>query len=251
MDNWFFYSAIRAVSLQLCDAFTGLKVAKVDAEGNIKSWVDVPLNYGLKDKWYYWLNDKKQHHMFPIMGLHLTQLQMDTNRAVQKQGKIRLLKNKDGSDVNPRLNIREMLAPSPWKITYQLAIASKTVIEVEQILEQILPFFNPFLMLNIPIIELPFDYDAKVILGTVSPDTKDTLDMDESRPVNWTVELVVDAYLFKPVRDISTIRKIILQYYDENHDENQVLTQAVIDGTKDPVTTKLLNYYWDKEQFLT
>ena len=55
---------------------------------------------------------------------------------------------------------------------------------MEQILEQILPFFNPFLMLNVVIPEIDFNYDAKVILGTVSPETETTLAMDATRPVS-------------------------------------------------------------------
>jgi hypothetical protein len=52
---------------------------------------------------------------------------------------------------------------------------------LEQILEQILPFFNPFVMVNVTLPEIDLSYDAKVILGTVSPETETTLAMDESR----------------------------------------------------------------------
>jgi hypothetical protein len=86
---------------------TGLVVKKIDGMGNVTNTVEVPLKFGIKEKFYYWLNDKKQEIMFPVMGVHLTQLQYASDRATAKLDKIYLGTDTAGDTV------RETFAPSP------------------------------------------------------------------------------------------------------------------------------------------
>ena len=234
MDKWFYYASIRAVSLALCDVFTDLTVKKIDSNGNVlNSTIDVPLKYGLKEKFYLWLNDKKQEIQFPVMALHQTQLQYDANRATSK-----LEKFYPANTTNNKQSLTEFLNPAPWKFSYTLSIASKFAIETDQILEQILPFFNPFIIIKVQLPEINFEYDAKVILGTVSPENQTTIDMDGTRNILWTLELTVDSWLFKPIKDVNTINKIIIDYISDS--EKLQLAQQIIDGTVDPISYKLL-----------
>lgn len=229
MNNWFYYSSIRSVSFALTHAFSGLKIKKIDGEGNISNSIDVPLKYGLKEKFWYWLNDNKQEAQFPIMGLSLTSLSYAQDRATAKLERIHPVINET--------KVKEMLAPSPWRITYNLGIATKYQIELDQILEQILPFFNPFMMLSINIQDIPMHYDAKVILGSVSPENMTSIDTDDYRHIIWNIELNVDAWMFKPCNDRGLIQKIILNY----HKKEKLVEQQIIDGTKDPITCELRN----------
>lgn len=233
MNKWFYYSGIRSASLALSDAFTGLTVKKIDGQGKVTETVEVPLRYGLKEKFYYWINDKKQEIVFPIMALHQTQLQYDADRATAKLERF----YPNSASPQDRTVWKELINPSPWKLTYNLGIATKFQIELEQILEQILPFFNPFLMINVTIPEIAFSYDAKVILGTVSPETQTTIDIDNTRVVMWNIELTVDTWLFKPVKDVSIIKKIITNLHLKPEDKQ--IAQMIWDGTADPVSFEL------------
>ena len=130
-------------------------------------------------------------------------------------------------------------------MAYTVEIVSKFVIEVEQILEQILPFFNPFLMLNIPIPELNFDYDCKVLLNSVGLNSDYNIDIAENRLISWKLELSCDAYLFKPSKDIRLIEKIITNV--KTMPGNELAGQSIVDGTKEPPIISLNKFCFEGE----
>lgn len=242
MDNWFYYSSIRAVSLALTDAFTGLKIAKTDKEGKVLGMVAVPLKYGLKTKEYLFKHDKKFNPQLPMMGMYSTQMQYSQDRATQKLGRVYI-----DLDRNVEVNkVTELINPVPWDISYTLEIATKFVLEAEQILEQILPFFNPFLMISVPIPEIGFSYDCKVVLGSVSEEKQTELSEEEVRNIKWTIELACHAYLFKPVTETKLITKIVNNYYDMNSDQ-PFRTQQIIDGTVDPIKMYYLDHNFEDD----
>lgn len=211
MDSYFYFSSIRSVTIQLMNIFSDIKIMKYSKEGKPVKEVEVPLKYSTKEAFYWWLYDKKQTGYLPMMSMHLTGLSYDSNRATQSNDKLRRQINKLDEEGNKK--IIELLKPAPWKFSYQLNIASVYLNDMDQIIEQIIPFFSPFIMTNVKIPEAYFDYDAKIILGGLSQDVSEDISNDSYRLVKWTMDLNVDGFIMKPNKESNIIKEINIPYY--------------------------------------
>jgi hypothetical protein len=72
----------------------------------------------------------------------------------------------------------------PYTIDYQLAISSLYHNELDQILEQIMPYFTPYVMIRVNIPEIDNYFDCKVILTNVTPDVGIEIPEDNYRTIN-------------------------------------------------------------------
>jgi hypothetical protein len=92
------------------------------------------------------------------------------------------------------------------------------MVDVDQILEQILPFFNPFIQIRITIPELSTTMDMRVQFTGASPDITFDMADEERRVLMWNLDFTVQGYLFQPLLDPDTaglVEQIILQYYTD------------------------------------
>jgi hypothetical protein len=102
----------------------------------------------------------------------------------------------------------------PYNISFTLSMASLYMNETDQMLEQILPYFTPYVMTRVQVPEIDSHFDCKVILNGVSPDFEINMSDDEYRIVKWDLSFEVHSYLIKPVSDPSIINEIYLQFKD-------------------------------------
>lgn len=207
MNKFFYFSSIRSVTIQLMNAFSDIKVMKYLEEERVKE-VNVPIKYSTKEKFYWWIYDKKQERRLPMMSIHMTSLNYNSARKTERWSK--LYKN-IGTEQDPK--IIEILKPIPYTFGYQLNLASNYLSEAEQILEQILPYFSPFIMLNVKIPDAYLSYDAQCRMGGCSLDVPEDLSEDMTRLVKWSIDLSVDGYIMAPNEESKMIKEINIPYY--------------------------------------
>lgn len=83
MNKYFYFSSIRSVTIQLMNAFSDIKVMKYLGDERVKE-VEVPIKYSTKEKFYWWLFDKKQEKRLPIMSIHMTSLSYNSRKENRK-----------------------------------------------------------------------------------------------------------------------------------------------------------------------
>jgi hypothetical protein len=143
--TYFYYGSLRKSIIKFLSIFDDLRVAKYDNDGNIIKYVDVPIKYMPKKKFFSWLFANKQERRFPMIGVEMISIEYDSERATGAQTKI------DVNSSNYTLN------PVPYNIGFRVSMTTEFLNEQDQLNEQLLPFFAPFAVTKLFIEELDLE----------------------------------------------------------------------------------------------
>lgn len=230
MDNYFHFNTIRKTTIRFLDVFNNIKIAKYNEEGIITKYVTVPLIYAPKQKFYHWIYTRKKEKRLPMISGYITAITPTVNeRGTNKDIKI---PSCDGTSYHKSL--------IPYTIDYQLAISSLYHNELDQILEQIMPYFTPYVMIRVNIPEIDNYFDCKVILTNVTPDVGIEIPEDNYRTINWTLDFTVHTYTIQPLTDTKQIENMYLHL--KNKDNGGLYETIHLSGYKDESSQIISNY---------
>ena len=176
----------------------------------------VPLAYGPKQKFLARLDqnpdptNKRVQITLPRISFEINGIQYDPVRKVSPTQKIKFPKDNDEN--------KNVFMPVPYNLSFELAIISKNQEDGLQILEQILPFFQPHYNLSVKLVpDVEETKDVPVVLTSV--DYEDTYEGDFSsrRAIIYTLQFTVKTFLYGPVTDSKTIKKVITDYYTDTN----------------------------------
>lgn len=214
MEQLYYYNSIRKTIVQTLDLFNDINIAKYDKAGSIVKLIKVPIKLAPKEKFLTWIyNQKSFERRLPMMGLSMTGLAYDPSRMTNDVTPITYMV--DGE-------FMKHVTPVPYNINFKLNIATQYIVEMDQVLEQILPFFSPYVEIRIPLPEFNNSYNVKVILQSASQTSTIDKNQDEYRIVTWELDFVAHAFLLKPTRDTKLIHKIIERYYNNQDSWNSM-----------------------------
>jgi hypothetical protein len=205
--------------IQFLDIFNEIRIARYESDGaTVRGYLKVPLKFAPKAKTWYWIHERKYDEILPIMSATMQSCEFAADRVVNKDAKI--IKTTGGSSVSRFLN------PVPYNFGFQLSIWALFMVDIDQILEQILPFFEPqaFTQINIP--ELDATVDVKVVFQSCTPDVNFEMDDVSRRVLLWNLDFAVQGYIFRPITDSGIAEEIIINYYtdDEAFDNRSSLS---------------------------
>lgn len=201
----FYFGLIRKSIIKFLSIFDDMKVAKYDSDGNVIKYVEVPLKFMPKKKWYSWIYERSHEKRFPVIGAEITSISYDSARESGRYEKSTI----DSGDNT----ITYTRTPVPYNITFQLSVATEYLSEQDQIAEQILPFFNPYVYTSVYIEDIDTSIDVKIGFESVSPQQDVDIVEDEYRTVLWQYEFTANVYLLRPESSIKTIRKVVQKIY--------------------------------------
>ena len=166
----------------------------------------VPIIYSPKEKMVTRLFSdpdlyKQIQVILPRMGFEITGITYD---AARKQNS--LLKS-----AAPRTSTTATSAYMgvPYDINFQLTIYARNIDDGTQIVEQILPFFNPDFTVTANMIpDLGLLKDVPVVLDSVSNDIQYEGNYDSIRAVMWTLNFTMKIYYYGPVTYPKIIRRV-------------------------------------------
>lgn len=191
--------------MQFLDLFNDIQINRYTRDGTFLKRITVPLQYGPKEKTWYWVNQRKDDEMLPILGASLTGVEYSLERQTNKHRKIVASVNEN--------SVSRYLNPVPYDINFQLGVWSLYMYDVDQILEQILPFFQPYVHIRIPIEELSTSFEAKVNFSSAAPEFESEYADEGRRVLKYTLDFIVQTYMFKPIEDQGTINDIFVNFY--------------------------------------
>tara|TARA_Y100001963_G_scaffold90807_1_gene125165 strand:- start:628 stop:1353 length:726 start_codon:yes stop_codon:yes gene_type:complete len=108
--------------------------------------------------------------------------------------------------------------PVPYNLSFKLYAMTQYNEDSLQIIEQILPYFQPSFNLTVDLVKsIGEKRDIPMVLESVSFDDNYDSGMDEKRVIIHTLDFTAKTYLFGPVADSSTglIKKVQVDYSTE------------------------------------
>ena len=176
----------------------------------------VPLAYGPKQKFLARLDqnpdptNKRVQITLPRISFEINGISYDSTRKVSPTQKIRVPKDVDEN--------RNAFMPVPYNLSFELAIISKNQEDGLQILEQILPYFQPHYNLSVKLIpDLSETKDVPVVLNSVEYEDDYENNFQTRRAIIYTLQFTVKTYLYGPVTDQKVIKKAITDIYADTN----------------------------------
>jgi hypothetical protein len=176
----------------------------------------VPLAYGPKQKFLARLDqnpdptNKRVQITIPRISFEINGITYDSSRKVSPTQKIKFAKDTDEN--------KNVYMPVPYNLSFELAIISKNQEDGLQILEQILPFFQPHYNLSVKLLpDVGETKDVPVTLNSVDYEDEYEGDFSARRAIIYTLQFTVKTYLYGPITDSKTIKKVITDMYTDTN----------------------------------
>lgn len=209
-NNTFYHGTTRKLIIAFASLFSNLYVQRKD--GDIINNVKVPLAYESQKKYLARLiKDTAKNRQVPRMGFIMNGLEMDTTRAGNQMNELQFKNDTDSSFA--------LYSPIPYNFNFSLDIYVDYMDDGLQIIEQILPYFQPdFNMVIEEIPELNIIRDIPIVMGAVAMTDEFEGEFGEHRIVNWTIDFIMKGWVYPPIRDGKVIKEIIANYKFQNED---------------------------------
>ena len=204
-----FYHAIMRKSVAVFGTlFNNITVVRKDSSGNIKDFQKVPLAYGPRQKFLARideqrdLTDPKVALKLPRMSFEITSLEYDsTTKLSQFSG---LTTTSTGTTSSTAKQI------VPYILNMQLNIIAKNQDDALQILEQILPTFQPLYTVSVKLLDdVNESFDVPITLQSVSLSDDYEGDFQTRRSLIYTLDFTMKIRFFGRVSDSAIIREVI------------------------------------------
>ena len=166
----FYHATVRKSVAVFGTMFNNIRVARKKGDGSLINQIKVPLAYGPKQKFLSRLDtetgqDASIAIKLPRMSFERTGIELDTTK---KLGKRAIITEPGTTGTTTQRNSIKQFAP--YNINMQLNIMAKNQDDGLQIMEQILPFFQPDYTVTIKPIDgwSTFKQDVPVVLNGVA-----------------------------------------------------------------------------------
>jgi hypothetical protein len=219
LGQQFYHESIRKVIIAFGTTFNNIQLVRKDNDGNIKQSMKVPLAYGPRQKWLARLNEdadlsKAVAITLPRIGFEIQNLQYDPGRKLNRVQKIKKVKGKN----DDRLDTQYM--PVPYNLNIQLYVMAKESDDSLQIIEQILPYFQPDYTLTInDMADMGIKRDVPIVLNSVAYEDNYQGDFESRRAIIYTLDFTAKFYLYGPVTSQAVIKTVQVDQYSNLPDQ--------------------------------
>ena len=204
----FYHATMRKSVAVFGTLFNNMNVIRKDGSGGILSQIKVPLAYGPKQKFLARLDqeagfDAPLAIKLPRMAFEITSLEIDDTQKLQKRNKI---VETHASDITKRKTISHYTS---YNIGMSLYILTKNQDDGLQIVEQILPYFQPDYTVTIkPVDNFDLKQDVPIVLDSVSIDDQYEGEFTERRVLTYQLDFTMKMKFYGPTADVGLIREI-------------------------------------------
>jgi len=212
LGTYFYHEIIRRTVISFGTLFNEIYIRHKDSGGANISEIKVPLAYGPMQKFLARLQQQAELNKpiamtLPRLSFEMTSIQYDPAR---KANVTQTFKTLDGN------NLKKVYLPVPYNIGFQVNLMSKIQDDALQVVEQILPFFQPSFNLTVDLVNsIGEKRDIPVVLDSVTFTDDYEGDFSTRRILIYTFNFTAKTYLFGPIADSTEglIRKVQVDYY--------------------------------------
>jgi len=220
--QYYYHEIIRNTIVAFGTLFNTIDIKHKKQNDEDYSIIRVPIAYGPVEKFLARLEQKPDLRKrvsitLPRMSFEMTSIRYDNSRKISTMQTFKAISQTDNK------TIKKMFMPVPYNIGIQLSIMTQYNEDALQIVEQILPYFQPSFNLSVDLVSsIGEKRDIPMILEDVS--FKDNYDSgyEEKRTIIYTLDFTAKTYLFGPVpnSDEGFIKKVQVDYYSDTNTKN-------------------------------
>ena len=208
---------MRKVVVAFGTMFNDINLVRTNNAGEVIQTMKVPLAYGPKQKWLARLQEdpnitKKVAVTLPRLGFEIQTISYDSTR---KLNSIQKLKKVNSSAQGKTMS--QQFMPVPYNMDFQMAVMAKNSDDALQIVEQILPFFQPDYTVTLnDNTAMGTTRDVPIVLTNVGYEDNYESDMITRRAIIYTLDFTAKFYLYGPVTDQKVIKTVQVDQYTDS-----------------------------------
>ena len=238
LGQYFYNESLRKCIIAFGSLFNDIYIQRKDGS-TVSQSMKVPLAYGPKQKFMVRLDadpnlDQKVAITLPRIGFEIAGFDYDPSRKLN-----RIIKRKKVANTsdNALKSMSTQYSPVPYNLAFELFVMTKNSDDGIQIVEQILPFFQPEYTVTInEVPEMSIIRDVPIVLNSIGYEDTYTGSFTERRAIIYTLNFIAKAYVYGPVATSKPITKAEATVYADLQDKApprvaRVTQQAI--GTPD------------------
>jgi hypothetical protein len=213
LGNYYYHQITRKTIIAFGTLFNHIYIKHKNSDDDIISDMRVPLAYGPTQKFLAKIEQQSELNKpiqitLPRISFEMTSIQYDSTRKANVTQTFKTCGNGD--------TVKKVYMPVPYNIGFQLNIMTKLQDDALQIVEQILPNFQPAFNLTVDLVDsIGEKRDIPVVLDSVSFTDDYEGDYSTRRTLIYTLNFTAKTYLFGPISDSTEglIRKVQVDLY--------------------------------------
>ena len=193
MFGYFYNEILRRTIISFGTLFNNITIEQDN------SVLKVPLAYGPTQKFLARIEqspdlNKPTAITLPRMSFEFTGLTYDPTRKVTTTQQFSVKDPNDGTEV------KKAFMPVPYNMQFELSVMTKLNDDALQVVEQILPYFQPAYNLTVELVEtIKEKRDIPVVLENITMEDDYEGDFTKRRVLLYTLRFTAKTYLFGPV----------------------------------------------------
>ena len=214
----FYHAHIRRIVTVFGTIFNNINIIRKDQTGKVIHSIRVPLAYGPKAKFLQRLDEQKDLQgnkvamKLPRMSFEITTLVYDATTKLNRNNMVTAI---DSNDTTKQDSVRTF---APYRMNFQLSIMAKNQDDALQIMEQILPYFQPEYTVTVKELDsVNVTTDIPFVLTNVTMEDTYEGDFTTRRAIIYTLDFEARVRFYGPLS-----RKAVIKYVDVNFITNDV-----------------------------
>ena len=215
LGQQFYHETIRNVIVAFGTMFNNIQIVRKNNSGTVIQTMKVPLAYGPKQKFLTRLDQDPSLSSataitLPRLGFEIGNLSYD---PIRKMNRVQKFKKVKGSSSNSN-KLDTQFMPVPYNMSITLYAMAKNSDDALQIVEQILPFFQPDYTLTInDMSDMGIKKDIPIILNSVDYEDSYQGDFSARRAIIYTMTFQTKFFLYGPVTSSKVIKTVQVDQY--------------------------------------
>jgi hypothetical protein len=212
-------SGLRKIVISFGQIFNNIIIERRDSNDAVTGRIKVPLAYAPKEKFLVRLDQKSNLEnrefsmVLPRLGFEITGLNYDATRKLTRVQKFKKVKPSTEGERH-----FYNYTPVPYNINLNLHCFTATAEDGLQIIEQILPYFQPDYTVTINSIpSMNIKRDVPIVLNNITYEDSYTGDFTTRRAVIYTLNFTAKTYLYGPLNTQGVIKTVQSDIYTDTN----------------------------------
>lgn len=212
LGKYWYHGLVRKYVTIFGSIFNDISIVRTDTNGESVQNIVVPVMFGPKER-YLARQDQNEDLLRPVsllqptVSFNLTGLRYDPKRKLNSLGYCTTGSSNSGT-------LKRQMNPVPYILEFTLSIVSRNTDDSLQILEQILPFFSPTLMVSANLIpEMNYQNTSlPITLMSISHDDFYEGSFESKEYIEWTLVFELQGYFYGPIGDSKIIKEVTVNF---------------------------------------